>query len=460
MSVEAAPATAAKVGPEATIGAWVEHHLGGRVTSVRREGRWRPAWYVDVVVGARTTSLYVRGDRGHGFSYPLEREAATLRLFEQHGVAVPHVHGVMEEPKAIVMDKVTGDRQLSGLSDPHEQASAMDAFLEQLVRIHAIPLDAAAVAGIDVPDDAEDIHLVFHRQRSATYRRLKSRPEPLVEFVMKWLGRHVPTYRQRRAVTTVDAGQFLMQDGRVSAVYDLELVHVTDPQADLAGLRVRNVFEPLGDLSRVFRRYTELTGDIVDRSVVNFHTAVFALAANQAIARIRTQSAADYVQYFTWEVSGSLMALSAVAEELGVVLTAPQRDTTRVPDQLTDSLASALRSWTPPDDVYDRSLALDMVEHLRLRRTLGPRLEAEYVADVTALVGRAAGTAGEADAFLEHFVLGAGPEYDLPILQVLLRRVQRHRQLVPAMTPETSAAGSVGPHLDRCYLEPVSSLLR
>lgn len=452
--------SASSASPEASIRRWIEHHVGARVVSVRREGRWRPAWYAEIERDGRASGLYVRGDRGHGFSYPLEREAETLRMFERHGVRVPHVHGLLDNPKAIVMDRVPGERQLSGTADPDEQSAVIESYLAQLVRIHGIPLPDAAAAGLDVPVAAVDVHLAFHRTRSAVYRRFKGRPEPMVEFVMKWLARNVPTHRDRRAVATVDAGQFLVDDGRVSAVYDLELVHVTDPQADLAGLRIRNAFEPLGDLRHIFRRYTELTGDPVDRGTVNFHTMVFALSANQAIARIRTQPTRDYVQYFTWEVSGSLLALSALAEDLGVTLTAPSVDRGRPAEPLSDSLAAALELWTPPEDAYERSLVDHLVEHLRLVRTLGPRLHAEHVDDVAALIGRAPTDPAGPDADLERFVLEAGPDQDVAILEVLVRRAQRQRLLVPPMIAETSAAGAVGPHLDSCYLEPVSSLLR
>jgi len=458
----AAPAASGgrPLAPEAAIAKWIEKNTGARVKSVRREGRWRPAWYAEVDLHGRSAALYVRGDRGHGFSYPIEREAATLRLFERHGIPVPHVHGVMDEPKAIVMDKVPGDRQVSGISDAKEQLAAIDAYLDHLVRIHRIPVDEAAAAGIEVPTEAAGLHLAFHSVRGATYRRLKSRPEPMVEFAMKWLARNVPTHRRRPAVAVVDAGQFLVDGGRVTAIYDLELVHVTDPQADLAGLRIRNAFEPLADLRHIYRRYTELSADPVDPATVNFHTVAFALSANQAIARIRAQRARDWVQYYTWEVSGSLLALSALAEEIGVELRAPRVLDEPPTELLSDSLISALDSWSRPDDPYERALALDLIEHMRLVIARGPDLDAEHVDDVAALVGRRAASAVEADADLERFVLDAGPDQDAAIVALLARRAHRQRLLIPAMDPDSSAAGAVGPHIDNCYLTPLAALLQ
>lgn len=126
-----------------------------------------------------------------------------------------------------------------------------------MVRVHQIPLEEVAAAGVSVPTTARAAHTQLHRDRHRRYIALKSRPEPLIEFVSRWLARNVPAHRDRACLIPKDAGQFLVHNGRVSALYDLEIAHVSDPQADLAGMRVRSAFEPLGDLAYVFARYTE-----------------------------------------------------------------------------------------------------------------------------------------------------------------------------------------------------------
>lgn len=105
---------------EDRIAGLIEQSVGGRVVSIAREGRWRPSWQAVVEREGQVQHLYVRGDRGDGYSYPLEREAAVLTLLERHRVAVPHVFGMIDDPKAIVMDFVAGTGQLSGIVDVDE----------------------------------------------------------------------------------------------------------------------------------------------------------------------------------------------------------------------------------------------------------------------------------------------------------------------------------------------------
>jgi len=77
---------------------------------------------------------------------------------------------------------------------------------------------------------------------------------------MGWVRRNVPTHRIKPAFITCDSGQFLFENSRVTSVLDMELAHIGDPALDLASLMLRDMSEPLGDLTPAFRLYEELTG--------------------------------------------------------------------------------------------------------------------------------------------------------------------------------------------------------
>jgi aminoglycoside phosphotransferase (APT) family kinase protein len=443
----------------AAISSWLEQTLGGTVVSLMREPRWRPSWRAVVERDGESKRLFIRGDRGQGYSYPLEREARVLRLLEQHRIPVPHVYGMIPDPLAIVMEDVSGKGQLDGITDPSAQREILDDYLRHLVRIHQIPLEAVASAGIEVPSTPQGLQLGFHAARSERFRILKSRPEPLVEFVMRWLARNVPTNRSRAGLAVKDAGQFLVEDGRVTAIYDLEIAGVMDPQADLAGMRVRDAFEPLGDLSYVLARYAELASDPIDVSTVNFHQMVGGLSGRQAITRLRTEAREDYVNYLGWEIAGGCSVLSALAEELEEELDRTPPAFEEVDDLLVPSLRVALARWGVPAESYDEGLTTDLVAHISLIRRRGASLDSSYIDDVAGLVGRRAESVVAADADLEAFVLSAGPGQDRKLLHLLHRQVQRQRAVFPDVDPATAGAGAPGPHLDRFYLEPVRSLL-
>src|SRR3546814_3808956 len=56
----------------------IERLVGGRVTMLERQPRWRTSWYAEVSRDGRTIPLYIRGDKGiDAETFPgLAREAA------------------------------------------------------------------------------------------------------------------------------------------------------------------------------------------------------------------------------------------------------------------------------------------------------------------------------------------------------------------------------------------------
>jgi hypothetical protein len=78
----------------------IEELTGGRVISMQRQVRWRPAWFADVQRGDTLLHIHVRGDRKSDIlPFPeLRREADILQVLEQHGIPVPHIYGMCDDP--------------------------------------------------------------------------------------------------------------------------------------------------------------------------------------------------------------------------------------------------------------------------------------------------------------------------------------------------------------------------
>jgi aminoglycoside phosphotransferase (APT) family kinase protein len=446
---------------ERRLVAWIQQYVGGTVVSIVREGRWRPSWVAEVERAGSSRALHIRGDRGHGYSYPIAHEAAILGVLESNGIPVPHVHGICDEPVAMIMDHVRGTGQLTGIDDPVQQRSIIDQYVEILVAVHAIDVEQFESVGVRNPTDPVELQLSFHRDRRRVFHQeLKSRPEPFVEFVEGWLDRHVPTHRSARSFVTFDAGQFLVHEGRVAALYDFEISHINDPLADLGGLRVRNTFEPLGDFGYLLGKYQELTGAELDLDVINFHSVVLALAANQAIARLITQPVPDAINWRVWEVSGSRICVSAIADVMGLEL-----EDVELPsgDLATGSvamraMASAVDAIETSDS-YQHGLASNLARHIARVERFGPELDAANLDDAAELLGRRPSSMSDPDRQLEHFVREAGPEWDERLLALFHRRTERLKHLLPSFDAASAAAGDVAPHLDRCRLRPLRSEL-
>src|SRR3546814_2555430 len=86
---------------ERKLVAFVEQVTGGRVTAMRRQPRWRPAWFVDVERDGLLLPIHIRGDRKSDIMpFPeLAREAAIMEVLEEHGIPVPPIYGVCPDPE-------------------------------------------------------------------------------------------------------------------------------------------------------------------------------------------------------------------------------------------------------------------------------------------------------------------------------------------------------------------------
>src|SRR5690606_6277115 len=292
---------------EERLKTFIESVTAGRVVSLQRQTRWRKAWCADVERDGERLPLYIRGDKQlDAEPYPgLDRETEILRLLEAGGISVPHVYGMCLDPVAIVMDMSPGVRDVSQASNDEERRSVAEQYIEQLAKMHSLDLAPFVAAGITRPQGAAQTVLAYVDANQHLYDRTKRRPEPMIEFALRWLRRNVPQQRTRAAFIHGDAGQFLFQNGRVTALYAFEASHIGDPLADLASLRGRNGFEPLGaDMSHLLKHYAKITGEPIDTFALSYHTAAFMLTAVMALAGLLCEPDKHVLQteYLVWNL--------------------------------------------------------------------------------------------------------------------------------------------------------------
>ena len=216
----------------AQLGAWVARVLRGRVVRIERLARWRPAWDIDVEVDGQLVPLHARGEREPQIVMPyrIADEVAVHDLLEAHGVPVPHAYGLCEEPYALVMDRLSGNVDLSFVDDERERAQLLEQYLEILARIYGIPFDAAARAGREIPADSAATGLGgYWRPMVAQYdRAMDGLPvDPIAAFLRRWMDDNAPPHRhtaarfavalRRRAVTRASSrrreAELLPRDG-------------------------------------------------------------------------------------------------------------------------------------------------------------------------------------------------------------------------------------------------------
>lgn len=423
---------------------WVEKELSVEIQSFERQPRWRPAFFVEALRDGEKLPLYLRGERGdldHG-AYPFEHEARVLQVMESEGLPVPHIYGICPDPKVIVMDKMPGRNDLSTAENEEERVSALNDYMDLLADLHAIDPKRFEEIGVEKPQDAEAAAFADMHRWEKTFRAAKNRPEPIIEFFYGWLRRNVPTDRYEVSCLQVDSAQFLFDQGKVTAFIDLELACLGDPAADLAGMRGRDLAEPIGDLKPAFERYFKKTGKPIPNEVIDYHTIRFNLATPTTCAPLVADppDTVDYIQYLAWYWVWSRSSIEVIANMAGIALPTPTiPEPTRTAfgpahDLLVDKLGS-LRSANEDFLRYELDTTWRNASYLRRVESVWPAMEAEEAEEIDALLGRVTKPL-DREADLEAFVLEHGAAKEEELLQFFQKRCLRQEALYEPVARE------------------------
>jgi len=381
---------------------WIEKELGARIVSFERQARWRPAFFLELDRDGQKLEIYLRGERGaldHG-AYPLEHESRVLQVLESEGIPVPHVYGFCPDPPAIVMDKSPGRANLATAENEQERVAVLDHYMDLLADLHSIDPKRFEEIGIDRPKGAEALGFCDLDRWEKNYRDSKKRPEPLLEFVTDWLHRNVPRDREEVSCLAVDSGQFVFENGRVTALLDLELACLGDPAADLAD-------------SISFNLYTPYTC---------------------APLIVEPPDTVDLVQYLGWYWVWSRACIEIMADGAGLALptvSIPEPASTAYGSShklLVDKLAS-LRSETDGFLSYELDTAWRNASYLRRVESIWPQMAGEEEAEIDKLLGRSTKPL-DREADLEAFVLEHGAAREEELMQFFQKRCLRQEALM------------------------------
>lgn len=138
----------------------------------------------------------------------------------------------------------------------------------------------------------------------ADYRRWAIRDEPAILWAAHWLRRHAPVAR-RLSVVHGDyrIGNFLVDEGRITAVLDWEEVHIGDPLEDIGWAVLPQFSGGSGLVCRLIEEsefldlYESIAGAPVDRGAVRYYSVLallrLALVGVAAAHRIEIGGASD-----------------------------------------------------------------------------------------------------------------------------------------------------------------------
>jgi len=439
----------------------VERLVGGTIRSAERQARWRPVFWVEVErPDGERRSVCFRGARTEqGDEHTARHEYDCFRVLESHGVRVPHVYGYCECPAGFVMDAVPGRPDLATAESPEEAEAVRDEFIEILASIHALPLDDFEAFGLERKETPLALALGDTTDGIARYRRFRSKPDPVVDFLIDWCERKAPPDRSENVFLTGDSGQFIFEQGRVTAMLDMELGYLGDPLADLGGLFCRDLTESMGDLDVAIDRYAQVSGREVDRRVVLYHAIRFALTTpvGTVLALEAPHVAVDYVQYLTWYLVYARCPLELIAYLEGIGLDdldldepdrLEARDTPwRVPHE---ALVAKLAAFDAQGDfaAYEADAMRRLALYLAEADRLGPVLLEQDLDDAASLLGHRPSDAAARDRALSTFVESNRGEHDAALIRYLIRRLRREESIL-----EPAQRDLMNAHMQRIRLD-------
>jgi hypothetical protein len=334
------------------------------------------------------------------------------------------------------MERLPGLIDSGAIEDEAARQRVRDEFIDIVAKVHALPLAAFERVGLKVPQTPEEMVLSLYAPAEAIFNKGVQRPFPLMRFIARWLRRNVPLDRQRVSFVNYDAGQFLHDGERVTGLIDFEVSSFGDPAAELAGLRLRNTAEPLGDLSKMIDRYETLTGDRISKKLIEYHTAGFC-GVNGFLMwplAFNTTMEQDYIAYMNYMIATGRWAIRAIAEHIGVELSEPDMPQerplgfSRAAEHLREQIMTMPAS--NPAEEYNRDSAAALSLYLARWNDYGPDLVARDVADASKLLGRPLDEWNAAQQPIEDYVLAAPPSEDGPIVQYFYNWLRRQEYLV------------------------------
>ena len=153
-------------------------------------------------------------------------------------------------------------------------------FIDALAALHRLRWQGepiAELAALTPGIDEGNAALLTVQTWEALVERWAMRPYPLAEWGIRWLEAHAPA-APRVAVVHGDyrTGNFLEQGGRITAILDWELVHLSDPHEDLAWASLPMYMGGSPYLGRLcepdwfFERYAEQAGLAVSMDSVHY----------------------------------------------------------------------------------------------------------------------------------------------------------------------------------------------
>jgi hypothetical protein len=351
----------------------------------------------------------------------------------------------------MLSERLEGENWFSRIRDADERVRTAQDFIVHLAALHRIDPATLDLPGFAPVTSAPDAVVHELDEWEQIIERRGGDPEPALVFALDWLRRSIPSYEVPVVLVQGDTGpgNFMYADGRVVAVVDWELAHLSDPMDDIAWLSLRCTQEPFPDFPARVREYEALSGHAVDEDRVRYYrvmaeTKLQVMAhrpgGSRGLARF-DGAGGDAGNGLIYGFLHRRLWLEALASCMGFELTVAEQPPATEPGDHASLYDAALEQMkhavvpriTDPLALVRAKGVARIVKYLQQVDAHGPFYDACELDDLAALLGDrppslSAGRTAVGDA------VAAGKVADGDYLGYLWRRVARETELArPAM---------------------------
>ncbi|MDO8388901.1 MAG: phosphotransferase family protein [Actinomycetota bacterium] len=258
---------------------WIESVAGGTLTSARRMagGGRKQAWFVDIDRGGEAHRLFFRWDptdlADTGDPWTVRREAAIYEALNGSGLPVAAFVGLHPTAQALLLTCLPGEARFSKMREETDRVAVARDFIRHLAALHRLdprnlgllPADSTVTLPDLVRDQLAEFDAIIAVRGGAV--------DPMLQLALDWLRANVPTATGPIVVVQGDTGpgNFMYEDGKVTAIVDWELAHLGDPMDDVAWVQLRSLQDPFGDLDALFTEYAEVSGNALDAGRIRYY---------------------------------------------------------------------------------------------------------------------------------------------------------------------------------------------
>jgi aminoglycoside phosphotransferase (APT) family kinase protein len=259
---------------------WMADAAGGTVTEARQVpgGASNEAWFVDIErPDGSVLELFLRYGRrakSEGTAFHSKKvEAEIFMALADTDVVVPRIIAVHDVQDALLSERISGQTWFYLIRDPDEQVAVAQDFIANLAALHRLDPRDLELPSFGAVRTAREHTLEEIAKMRARATGKTGYIDPIVRMSLDWLEANVPDYDGPVVLVQGDTGpgNFMYENGKVTAVVDWELAHLGDPMDDIAWLSLRTVQDTFTHFPDRMREYEELSGHKIDEQRVWYY---------------------------------------------------------------------------------------------------------------------------------------------------------------------------------------------